>query len=237
MTFESTLGSAAGGFLGVTLFFLVRLWVEVRRSQPNEVKTYLFGNSQNRGQQDESKGELMHHHGRPISNKSEYKELGINNPLWEWTRDRVGRDSGACVVYGPYSTDCTEPGLYSAIFIIRGIGFSRPAEIFNDFILLELDVNKTIPQYSATEEGVKILGAQYKVARKFIKASELARGGWQKFELPFYSDASGVWEYRVVASDGLDNKPDNISRFGTDVRILFDKIIIQKINKFRLPWV
>jgi hypothetical protein len=83
MSFGTSFGSAVGGFLGVTLFFLVRLWIEVRRSSPEEIQTYFCGNAQNKGQEEESKGELMHHHGRRLDNKIEYAELGARNPLWE----------------------------------------------------------------------------------------------------------------------------------------------------------
>ena len=237
MAFESAFGSAVGGFLGVTLFFLVRFWIEVRRNKPKEIKKYCCGNDQNRGQNNEFEGELMHHHGKRIEDKAEYENFSVNYPIWEWTKIPCGIRAGASVIYGPYSTDFSEPGLYSAVFNIRGIGFSRPTEIINDLILLEIDVNKTIPQYSASEEGAKIIGAQYKIALRYIKASELAIGGWQEFELTFYSDAQGLWEYRIIAFDGLDNKPDNIGKFGDNVRILFDKIIIRKINKIQLPWV
>jgi len=64
----------------------------------------------------------------------------------------------------------------------------------------------------------------------------LAKGGWLDFELKFYSDAQGVWEYRVHAYDGVDGRPDNVRRFGCDVRILFDTVTIRKLNKLNLPW-
>jgi len=238
MSFEASLGSAVGGFLGVTLFFLVRLWIEVRRSSPEEIQTYICGNAQNKGQEDECEGELMHHHGKRLSDKNEYIELGASNPLWEWTRDTCGRKpTGASVIYGPYSTDFSEPGMYSATFFIRGIGFSKPDEIIDDLILLEVDVSKMMPQYSTDQGKLEIIGAQYKMARQFIRAKHLAKGGWLEFELSFWSDAQGVWEYRIVAYDGLDNKPDNIGKYGANVRILFDKVVVRKINKFKLPWV
>ena len=143
----------------------------------------------------------------------------------------MGKGTGDAVIYGPYSTDFPEPGLYSATFVLRGIGFTKPAEIIDDLILLEVDVFKTIPSQSFPAPGV-----QHKVMRRFIRVSQLAEGGWKKFHLRFYSDGRGLWEYRVFAYDGLDNKPDNIVTFGSQIRILFDKIIIRKINKFSLPW-
>ena len=234
--FWSTVGSALGAFLGVIVFFLVRLCIEWKRSSPEHIRTYLCGNDLNQGQDNEREGELLHHHGERISNETDYRRLGAKNSLWEWTTQPVGRGSGDTVIYGPYSTDFAEPGLYSATFVIRGIGFSKPTEITNDLILLELDVNKTMPQLTSSQTGPSIYGVQYKIARHFITVSELAKGGWQKFELRFYSDGQGIWEYRIFAHDGLDNKPDNISKFGTQVRILFDQVIIRKISKLNLPW-
>jgi hypothetical protein len=234
--FLSAIGSGVGGFIGVIAFFCARVLFEWWRSKPKELKIYLFGNSQNRGQLGEFEGELMHHHGRYV-NELESRRLGVEHPVWEWTKECVGRDSGASVIYGPYSTDFAEPGLYSCTFCIRGIGFPKEFEIQNDLILLQLDVNQVTSQYYITEKGPTELKAQNQIARKFIKASDLARQGWQEFELPFYSDVHGLWEYRVIAYDGLDNKPDNIGKFGFDARIFFDKIIIKQKNKFHLPWV
>lgn len=222
--FYSAFGAAIGGFIGVIIFYLVRLFIEWRQTRPSVVRIYLCGNDLNQGQDPESDGELKHNHGKRISNENDYRKLGVKNPIWEWTRTPAG-GSGASVIYGPYSTDFAEPGLYSAIFSIRGIGLTKPTEIIKDLPLLELDVLKTI-----WSEGV-----QNKVARKFIRISDLAPGGWRDFELRFYSDGQGLWEYRVLAYDGLDGKPDHIANLGTEVRILFDKITIRNIKKFQLP--
>ena len=230
-TFWSAVGSAIGGFCGVIIFFLIRLLIEWKRSKPSEIHTYFCGNDLNQGQSTEMDGDLKHHHGRRISDRADLHALDASNPLWEFTRTAVGRGTGSSVVYGPYSTDFAEPGLYSATFIIRGIGFAKPREIINDSILLEIDVLKTIPPQTP---GPSV---QHKISRKFIRVSELAEGGWQNFELRFYSDGQGLWEYRIFAYDGLDDKPDNISLFGSQIRILFDKVIIRKINKVSLPWV
>jgi len=234
--FLTAAGAAFGGFLGVVAFFLLRFYIEWVRSKPAHVRTYLFGNSLNQGQEDETEGELLHHHGRRVTDQNELNELDAKNPLWEWTKEPVGRNSGAAVVYGPYATDFTEPGLYSAAFIIRGIGFTKPSEITKDVILLELDVNKSISKYTTFEDKLAAYAAQYKIARRFVRVSEIAVGGWQSFELKFYSDGQGLWEYRVFAYDGLYNKADNIGRFGSEVRILLDKVIINKVRQFSLPW-
>jgi hypothetical protein len=233
----STVGSAIGGFIGVILFFLIRYLIEIIRSRPVVIRVYLCGNLLNKGDKTEVDGEIKHHHGKLILEKSEYRELDVNNPIWEWTRDSAGVGTGSTVIYGPYSTDFPEPGSYSAEFRIRGIGFSKPSEIKNNLILLELDVNRTLPQYTTSEKNLMIIPSQYKIARRFVCVSELAKGGWQDFKVPFHSDCQGLWEYRIFAYDGLYDKPDNIGRFGKDVRILFDSITIKKENKLSLPWI
>ncbi|MBU6402140.1 MAG: hypothetical protein KGS61_17615, partial [Verrucomicrobia bacterium] len=111
-----------------------------------------------------------------------------------------------------------------------GVGFSRPSEIVNDVILLELDIAKTLRIADAS--GIKSILET--VARKFIRVSELAREGWQDYQVRFYSDARGHWEYRAFAFDGV-RTPDNIGQFGREVRILFESVTVQKINRFTLP--
>ena len=94
-------------------------------------------------------------------------------------------------------TDPTEPGLYTATFIIKGMGFSKPEEITKDLILLKLDVNKTIPGYMVANMQLNIIPQQYEVARRFVHVSDLAKGGWRKYKVPFYSNGQGIWEYRI----------------------------------------
>lgn len=233
-TFLSAVGAAVGGFIGVVLFFIIRIGVELCRLKSKEVHSYKCGNELNQGQQNEVDGELLHHHGRRVADKSEYESLDAKNPLWEWSRNAVGRGAGASLIYGPYTTDPSEPGLYKAIFKIKGIGFSKPKEIINDLILLKLDVNKTIPGYAVTNSQLSIIPQQYEIGRHFIRVSDLAKGGWHSYEVPFYSDGQGIWEYRIYAHD---SHPDNIGQFGSNVRILFDTITIKKIRKFQLPWM
>jgi len=49
------------------------------------------------------------------------------------------------------------------------MGLTRPSEIINDLVLLELDVMKTKPPQLAAGQGV-----QHKIHRKFIRVSDLA---------------------------------------------------------------
>lgn len=235
--FWSSVGAAAGGFVGVILFFLVRIYFEKSRTQPKVIATYLCGNNRNLGQATEAEGELMHHHGKRVVDPTELQKLDTRHPVWEWTKSPVGRDAGASTIYGPYATDFAKPGPYSAVFRVKATGLSHPDDITDDVVLLQLDVNKTISEYKPVGQGISILRAQYQTAIKYVRASELAQKGWVDFELRFYSDAQGVWEYRVTANDGLDSKPDNIGRFGKEVRIIFDTVTIHEIKELQLPSV
>jgi hypothetical protein len=235
--FLSSVGAAAGSFIGVILFFLVRVYYEKWRTKPNLIRTYLCGNNRNQGQSTEAEGELMHHHGRRVVDSTELQKIGGNHPVWEWTKDPVGRNAGATIIYGPYATDFAKPGTYSAIFRIKATGLSHPDDISDDVVLLQLDVNKTISEYIPAGGQVSLLPAQYQSAIKYVRASDLAQQGWVDFELRFHSDAQGVWEYRAWANDGLDNKPDNIGRFGKDVRIFFDTVTVQEIKEIQVASV
>ena len=99
--FWSSVGAAAGGFIGVICFFLVRLYFEKQRTKPKLIRDYLCGNERNQGQETEAEGELMHHHGRRVSDPKELQKLGVTHSVWEWTKNRVGRGAGASTIYGP----------------------------------------------------------------------------------------------------------------------------------------
>jgi len=233
----SSLGAAIGSFIGVIIFFIIKLYIEKKRSQPELIKEYLCCNDLNQGQSTESEGEMMHHHGRRVLNQDDLKKLDIDHPVWEWTKTPVGRSQGASTIYGPYSTDFDKPGTYIVTFRIKAIGISHPADITKDLILLQLDVNKSTPEYIPTSQGITMISKQYRVGIRYVRASELAERDWINFEIRFFSDAEGIWEYRVISNDGLDNKPDNIGAFGENVRIFFDTIKIQRVHEMVMPSV
>jgi hypothetical protein len=235
--FLSSLGAAIGGFVGVILFFVIKLILEKIRAKPELIKEYLCGNNLNRGQGTESEGELMHHHGRWVSSSADLKKLDVDHPVWEWTRTSVGRGKGASTIYGPYSTDFYKPGTYVATFRIKATGISHPDDITKDLILLQLDVNKSTPEYVPTKQGITMFSKYYQVGIRYVRASELANRDWINFELRFFSDAEGIWEYRVITNDGLDNKPDNVGAFGGNIRIFFDTIKIQRVREVIMPSV
>lgn len=237
-TFWSSADAALGGFLGVIVFFIVRIALEFFRSKRKKfIKAYFCANRLNEGQASESEGDLMHHHGRKLSASNDLQEFKIDHPVWEWTRDQVGRGQGDSVIFGPYTTDFEEPGLYSVVFRMRGVGLSRPTEIINDRILFELDVSSTLRQYTPVGNRIEMVPALRTISRKYIRINDLAVGDWIDFEMRFHSDNQGLWEYRVLAYDGAGGRLDNIAELGTGVRFLFDKISIFKQHTFKLPWV
>lgn len=231
----SSFGAAIGSFIGVIIFFIIKLIIEKRKAQPELIKEYLCGNDLNQGQSSESEGEMMHHHGIRVTNEVDLKKLAVDHPIWEWTKKTVGRKQGASTIYGPYSTDFDKPGTYVVTFRIRATGLSHPDDITKDLILLKLDVNKLTPKYVPTSQGITLFSEQNSVGIRYVRASELAGRDWVSISIRFFSDAEGVWEYRVVTNDGLDSKPDNIAPFGENIRIFFDTIKIQKIHEKVMP--
>jgi len=141
--------------------------------------------------------------------------LGVNNPVWEWTRDRTGDNpysKGGSIFYGPYATDLTDPGLYVIVFRIRGTSFTKPKEITNDVNLLRLDVNCVLAETNwsvtaGTSQGTSNVSNSNKhecAAQRFVRVSDLAKDGWQEFELKVCSSGRGIWEYRAWHLTGLD---------------------------------
>ncbi len=234
--FLSSLGSAVGGFVAILLFFGIRSVVAYFRSRPKLLRTYFCANCLNRGNvEKEMAGEIQHNRGRLVSDKEELKKLGTKNDLWEYSKDPVHGGHGSCIFYGPYSTDFSEPGSYCATFRIRGVGLSRPEELFEDYILLELDVSKKNTKFVPTEKGIAAFQYDTTMCRRFVRITELAAGGWKEFDLHFQADTHGIWEYRCFAYDGLNERADNCSNLGKSVRILFDSVAIKKIRRFEIP--
>jgi hypothetical protein len=234
--FISAIGSAVGGFLGTILWFKFRLDIAKKENKEELIKIYLCANDQNQGQPSESYGELLHHHGKRVTDPNDLKQFDSKYPLWEWSRQEVGTlPRGTSTIYGPYTTDYDEPGLYSVVFKIRAIGLAKPKEIINDFILMELDINSTNSKLKSLGATISSIPKQKRVAIKYVRISDLAKGGWQELKLKFYSDGQGIWEYRVLPYDGIAAQPDNLKSIESNVRIVFDNISIYRIKKLTLP--
>lgn len=233
-------GAAIGGFFGVILFFLARLIVEYFRSRPKKVKTYKCVTPLSRGIAPEMRGEFEHHRGKVLSDLNELKTLGVKGEVWEWSRNAIMANAGDCLFFGPYSMDSTEPGLYEAVFRIRGLGFQKPKEITNDWDILSLDVLRTRVETGLSPDGKTVVRYPLNefIARQNIRVKDLTKRGWRNYRLRFFSDGKGEWEYRCSAFDGAipNGKPDMIKNCGTGVRIFFDKVTVNQLKKFNLPW-
>jgi hypothetical protein len=138
MTWWTAVGSGAGGFLGVAFMSVLKWWIDFLRSQPKKIKRYDAVTLANRGTAGEQYGELKHHFGR----------IGLDpdNPsreVWECTQDPAGdhHPEASAHIFGPYATDCHEPGVYVARFRIRGAGFGRRDTI--ELNVLNLDVTQS----------------------------------------------------------------------------------------------
>lgn len=235
-TILNAFGAAIGGFLGVVLFFCVRLVIEQFRTRPITVRSYSCAHDQNVGDPHEYEGQLMHHHGRRITDVADLQKITKTKPVWEWSTTPCGKDEGTSVIYGPYTTDFSEPGEYEVLFRIRAFGMAKKSELNHDPIVLELDVTRTTPDYLAAPNGIQQFGAIVTVCRHFVRASDLAESRWVDFPLRFYATGEGVWEYRVHAFDGVSKSPNNIAHFGGSLRLFFDSITIRRLRKMVLPW-
>lgn len=234
-------GSAIGSFFGVIIFFAFRFLIELWIKRKRKIIEYPIANNNNIGQEKEQWGHIMHHHGKRISDKNEFQKYGFNNPVWEWSRDAVG-DKGTSLFYGPYTTDLNEPGKYEVEFIIKGIGFSKPEEIINDYILIEIDVAESKMRTEVnTVQGLNTINPIVMfqelniIGKKYITISDLAKNN-KSYKITVTSTGKGLWEYRAFAFDGTNSYPDNLANLGNNIRILFDKIVIWKIRDIKLPW-
>ena len=142
-SFAHAFGAAVGGFIGVVMFFGVRLILEIIRSRPRTIREYMCVTPLNRGGRTEMQGELEHHRGKVLSDRQELKKLcgsrGMGVVKGQNTRDFV-----RAPILWPYSMDPTEPGLYAVSFRIRGYGFQKPQEISKNWDILMLDVFRTL---------------------------------------------------------------------------------------------
>src|SRR3984893_1674378 len=238
-TLLNAAGAAIGGFFGVIAFFFVRFAIEKWLARPKLVRRYSCAHDQNVGDANEYDGQLMHHHGQRVTDKTELKKIGKNGPVGKWTRTACGRSPlGATVIYGPYTTDFSEPGQYDVSFSVRAIGIPKQSELSRDPIILEFDVARSgthvVP--ASTQSGFIRATPDIPVSKHFVRASDLASGRWIDIPLRFYATGEGLWEYRVLAYDGVSKSPDHIGHLGQTMRLFFDAVTIRRIRKMRLPW-
>jgi hypothetical protein len=225
LTLWTALGSGLGAFVGVVLLFGLRWIMEVEKSKPKEIRWYDAVSKLNRGDKGEQNGELMHHFGK----RTPHPDIP-GREVWECVKIPAGdhHQNASAYIYGPYSSDCHEPGVYIARFRIRGLGFGKPHEVEVDRNVLILDV----AQNCLTSHDGKWLELNNRVAISFLKARDIARDGWQDYEVRFHSDGRGTWEYRAIPYD------DNLSKCGQDARVLIDSItVLQCAASVPIPMV
>lgn len=227
---------AIAGVVGAIVLNLTQAIVSLFRSKDKKIQILRCAPDYNRGQPEESRGELMHHHGHRLDKPDELKKLGFENPVWEWSTEKTGiktLHSPSTVIYGPYSSGLVEPGAYYARFRIIGKEFQNTANDEN-LPLLELDILRTREAFCRPQNHVE--GEQKQVSIRTVFFKELSDEEWHDFDVPFYFPGEDLWEFRVSAIDGTVGRPDNIKRHGKATRIFFDTITIYKKNKFKLPW-
>ena len=221
----SAVGSGSGAFFGFATVFFIRWGFQALRSKPQTVQRYDAVSTLNRGARGEQNGELKHHFGEITTDPDNPKRQ-----VWSCTNQKAGdHDAEASAfLYGPYSNDCDEPGVYIARFRVRGVQFPKPEEIDVDRNLIELDVAQNYHVLRDNGWG----GVNSRVAVAYVKTKSLARAGWYNYDVRFHSDARGTWEYRVIKYE------DNLSRYGHDARVLVDSVIVLKCaSSFPLPQI
>lgn len=244
LTFWTACGSGFGGLLGAIVFFWYRQSRIDILNSPTLISSYFCVSKTNKGQAVEFDGDLKHHYGKIAQ---DFQTLGVDHPVWEWTKDKAGDKTGTAVLYGPYSTDFPQPGRYEARFRICATGLPVERHLQNDFPLIELDVNqvrfvdgseentetdKSEPKEKEAKKSLDYHRRSFiRISRKFIRARELADGQWHEFNLQFHSNAEGQYEYRAFVNDGLDGRRDTMKDFGNSVRLFFDTVEIWKINE------
>jgi hypothetical protein len=230
--FMAAFGSALGGFLGVMLFYMKKRRDAFQDAEPIFITEYECGIVSNTDPYDYEYGKMRHHRGKPC-------KLDDGRFVWEWTRDKTVSGAGDMTVYGPYTNDYSRPGEYRATFLVKVQGLPENKSKLNaDPVLLELDVNKVLETTGISKNEIVSKEHQVRVAVKYIKASELIGENWEKIELNYYSDCTGVWEYRIAVFDGTHEKRrDNISKLkcDSDIKLFFDKIKIERISEYRPP--
>jgi hypothetical protein len=235
----------AGGTVGaviLSVFYYViqsiRNWLS---KQPKLIKIYYAITKQNFGQENESEGQLLHHWGKKSEDyicRCWFCSKTIE--VWEWSSSNVGRPHTGkeSVLHGPYSSDCSEPGYYKAIFWIKGINTGKIPE---DPILFKLDVNHLVVEnlliVDPRTQTPQIVDPKLhtSIVNQYVRKSDLFENKWTPFELTFYSKGNGTWEYRVFPFNRVHNEiRDNLKVLETlpepKPRILFWKVEIFKLR-------
>jgi len=228
----SGLGGFAGAYIFIRIIIEFILWLIIRK-----INTYIIAD---KASGPEVPGKMIRRAGRSISSEDASKEYEVKHKIWVWDNDTIKEgingegEKSSSVIYGPYSTDFSEPGFYSVSFKIRGVDFRSPSED-NDLELIELDVDRSMYRVVVVKDRIENGQEQNIFSRKFIRLSNLSDSGWHNYTLKFYSDAQGIWEFRIHPFDGKAKSPDNFSLIDYPFKILFDTVTVKKHHHFKLP--
>lgn len=220
------LGGTVGGVLTIFLIFFIRGLIFKEKTR---MATYQCLTEQNDGQPGESAGQLMHHLG--VAHKGN----------WKYTAAPAGNITTAkstSMIYGPYTTDMTIPGIYEIRFIFKG---SCPKKL-RDKPLFQIDCTSATLRDGKIGAEVAIQGINY------ILGSDLKKENSFKSVI-IRSEETKIREYRIIPFNGEHGdgeKPDNlaIGESGEIVDAEFIRVEIWKINKaptlmgenFKLPF-
>jgi hypothetical protein len=99
-----------------------------------------------------------------------------------------------------------------------------------------LEVTRKTAAYVPALNGIAQVDRIIPVAREFVRAKDLAGASWRQIPLRFYASGEELWEYLVLAFDGISAKPDNLTPLGNNIRVLFDTVEIRRTKKMIVPW-
>lgn len=193
------------------------------------IRAYKCSGTRNNGSETEFQGELLHHFGEPGNLEG--------NEVWIHRKNskKCGRPalSQDATLWGPYSTDCTNPGHYKATFRVKFDPGTNSRTEYSELLLFQFDVlcfRQTFDSYSGSK------GEQLFLGKRFLRFSDFSPNKWITIDVPFYSNGTGMLEYRALAFNegNLNDRPNNFSQLKHDFTFYFDWVKIYKIEEGRL---
>ena len=103
-------------FIGALLALALNLIIRLIYFKNRLIRTYACAGTRNNGTETEFEGELMHHYGEPGNENSNEVWIHRKNSFECGKPIQFKKDA---TLYGPYSTDCGNPGYYKAVFRVK----------------------------------------------------------------------------------------------------------------------
>jgi hypothetical protein len=243
--FNSTSWSAFGAFFSIIAIFCVYLLIELISFMIRNKTEYKIVNDFNNGiPKISGVGYMSLDHGTLI--ESDPDKYDVKYRLWGYNKDTEKKNG--TLFYGPYSTFILKQGNYIANFRIRvfNLELNKTADR-DDYQLLRIDVNHVSEISKDTEDRSKagkedntmkierthrILADDY-ITYKIIKKHA---SKWFLYQIEFYTDLIGRYEFRLNILDGKSWEPDNIQFLKEEYLFLFDSVIIKEKKQFKIPW-